>query len=59
LIDLHCHVLPGIDDGALDLEDASSAATTHVDVVLTAARLDGDGQRRVQREDRYLRPLIA
>jgi hypothetical protein len=59
LNDVHCHVLPGIDDRARDLEDASSAATTHMDVVLSAARLDGDGQQRVRREDRYMRPLIA
>jgi hypothetical protein len=59
LIELQCHVLSAIDDRARDLEDASSAATTHMDVVLSAARLDGDGQQRVRREDRYMRPLIA
>lgn len=26
LIDLHCHVLPGVDDGALDLEDSVAMA---------------------------------
>jgi protein-tyrosine phosphatase len=27
LIDLHCHILPGLDDGALDLEDSVAMAT--------------------------------
>ena len=27
LVDLHCHVLPGLDDGALDLQDALAMAT--------------------------------
>jgi protein-tyrosine phosphatase len=26
MIDLHCHVLPGRDDGALDLEDSVAMA---------------------------------
>ena len=26
MIDLHCHILPGIDDGALDLADSLSMA---------------------------------
>lgn len=26
MIDLHCHILPALDDGALDLEDAVGMA---------------------------------
>jgi tyrosine-protein phosphatase YwqE len=25
-VDLHCHILPGIDDGAVDLDDAVAMA---------------------------------
>jgi protein-tyrosine phosphatase len=31
LIDLHCHILPGIDDGALDVEDSLALARQAVD----------------------------
>jgi protein-tyrosine phosphatase len=37
LIDLHCHILPQLDDGALDLEDA----------VAMARQAENDGLRRV------------
>ena len=33
LVDLHCHILPALDDGALDLEDS----------IAMAAQADGDG----------------
>jgi len=30
LIDLHCHLLPGVDDGALDLDDSVAMARVAV-----------------------------
>ena len=27
MIDLHCHILPGLDDGAADLDDAAAMAS--------------------------------
>lgn len=35
MIDLHCHLLPGVDDGAADLDEALAMARTAVDDGIT------------------------
>ena len=36
MIDLHCHILPGVDDGARDLDDAAAmAAQAQADGIAT------------------------
>jgi len=37
LIDLHCHLLPGVDDGALDLDDSAAMAVRAVREGISAA----------------------
>jgi protein-tyrosine phosphatase len=52
LIDLHCHVLPGLDDGALDLEDsvamARQAAQDGIEVVCATPHLRADHDVHVE-----------
>jgi tyrosine-protein phosphatase YwqE len=41
MIDLHAHILPGLDDGAWMIEDARDLARRVALVQITAASLDG------------------
>jgi protein-tyrosine phosphatase len=51
VIDLHCHILPGIDDGALDLDDsvamARVAAADGIDVVAATPHIRHDHDVRI------------
>jgi protein-tyrosine phosphatase len=51
VIDLHCHILPGIDDGALDLEDsvamAQEAAADGIEVVCATPHIRHDHDVRI------------
>jgi protein-tyrosine phosphatase len=51
VIDLHCHILPGIDDGALDLEDsiamARVGAADGIDVVAATPHIRHDHDVRI------------
>ena len=51
MIDLHCHILPGIDDGALDLEDsvamARIAAADGIDVIAATPHIRHDHDVRI------------
>jgi protein-tyrosine phosphatase len=51
VIDLHCHILPGIDDGALDLGDslamAGVAATDGIDVIAATPHIRHDHDVRI------------
>ena len=59
MIDLHCHILPGLDDGARDLEDsvgmARQAAADGIEVIAATPHIHpdhavviGELERRVQ-----------
>ncbi len=52
MIDLHCHILPGIDDGALDLEDsvamARQAASDGIETVCATPHIRHDHDVRVR-----------
>jgi protein-tyrosine phosphatase len=51
VIDLHCHILPGIDDGALDLEDSVGmgrvAASDGIEVVCATPHIRHDHDVRI------------
>jgi len=51
LIDLHCHLLPGVDDGALDLDDsaamASRAEREGISAVCATPHVRGDHEVRI------------
>lgn len=51
MIDLHCHILPGIDDGALDLPDsialARTAASDGIEVVAATPHIRHDHDVRI------------
>jgi len=51
VIDVHCHILPGVDDGAFDLEDsaamAAQAAEDGIDVVCATPHIRPDHLVRV------------
>jgi protein-tyrosine phosphatase len=51
VIDLHCHILPGIDDGALDLPDslamARVAAADGIDVIAATPHIRHDHDVRI------------
>jgi len=51
LIDLHCHILPALDDGAIDLEDsvgmARQAESDGIDVVCATPHIRSDHDVRV------------
>jgi protein-tyrosine phosphatase len=51
VIDLHCHILPGIDDGALDLADslamASVAAADGIEVIAATPHIRHDHDVRI------------
>jgi protein-tyrosine phosphatase len=52
LIDLHCHILPGVDDGAADLEDAvamaAQAEADGIEVVCATPHIRSDHDVRVE-----------
>jgi len=51
LIDLHCHLLPGVDDGALDLDDSAAMAVRAVregiSAVCATPHVRGDHEVRI------------
>lgn len=51
MIDLHCHILPGVDDGALDLEDslamARVAAADGIEVIAATPHIRHDHDVRI------------
>jgi protein-tyrosine phosphatase len=51
LIDLHCHILPGLDDGALDIQDsiamARQAEQDGIDTVAATPHIRGDHVVRI------------
>jgi protein-tyrosine phosphatase len=52
VIDLHCHILPGIDDGALDLADslamARVGASDGIEVIAATPHIRGDHDVRIR-----------
>ncbi len=52
MIDLHCHILPALDDGALDLEDsvemARQAEQDGIAVVCATPHIRGDHDVRIE-----------
>ncbi|MEX2106286.1 MAG: CpsB/CapC family capsule biosynthesis tyrosine phosphatase [Solirubrobacterales bacterium] len=52
MIDLHCHILPGLDDGALDVEDsvamARMAAADGIEVVCATPHIRHDHDVRIE-----------
>jgi protein-tyrosine phosphatase len=52
LVDLHCHILPGVDDGALDLRDsagmARQAANDGIEVVCATPHIRHDHDVRIE-----------
>jgi protein-tyrosine phosphatase len=61
LIDLHCHVLPGIDDGARDLEDAIAMArqaeADGIEVVCATPHIRHDHDVRIHELDERIAQL--
>ena len=51
MVDLHCHILPGVDDGAADLDDAlaiaSAAAVAGTSVVVATPHFSEEGELTV------------
>ena len=56
MIDIHCHILPGIDDGPKDLEGslemARAAVSAGITTVVATPHLRADFPRREDRRDR-------
>jgi protein-tyrosine phosphatase len=52
LIDLHCHILPGLDDGALDLKDSAAmarqAAADGIEVICATPHIRADHDVRIE-----------
>jgi protein-tyrosine phosphatase len=52
MIDLHCHVLPGVDDGALDIEDsvgmARQAANDGIEAICATPHIRHDHDVRIE-----------
>ena len=67
MIDLHSHILPGLDDGAQSLQDSLDMARMAVDSGITAdefaqAKLDGWEKQypyKVGRKKVYMAPSVA
>jgi protein-tyrosine phosphatase len=63
LIDLHCHILPGIDDGARDMADALAmarqAAADGIDVVCATPHIRHDHDVRIAELDGHVAALQA
>jgi protein-tyrosine phosphatase len=63
LIDLHCHILPGIDDGAADMEDAvamaEQAAGDGIEVVCATPHIRHDHDVPIAELDRRVAELNA
>jgi protein-tyrosine phosphatase len=51
LIDLHCHILPGVDDGALDIDDSAAmarqAATDGIEAICATPHIRHDHDVRI------------
>lgn len=62
MIDLHCHILPGLDDGAQDLEEAlymaHMAAQSGVSAMVATPHCRDGGAHRVREAVSYLRQAL-
>ncbi len=63
MIDLHCHILPGVDDGALDLRDsagmARQAAADGVEAICATPHIRHDHDVRIEEVGRRVAALNA
>ena len=63
MIDLHCHILPGIDDGARDLDDALAmarqAAADGIEVICATPHIRHDHDVRIHELERRVLDLQA
>ena len=61
LVDLHCHILPGVDDGALDLRDAVAMARTAardgIEIVCATPHIRADHDVRIHELRERVREL--
>jgi protein-tyrosine phosphatase len=61
LIDLHCHILPGVDDGALDLRDsaglARQAAADGIEAICATPHIRHDHDVRIEEVERRVESL--
>jgi protein-tyrosine phosphatase len=63
MIDLHCHLLPGVDDGAADLDQARAALRTMTEQgvrgVVVTPHLDGSATRSPERLEAQLQRVAT
>lgn len=63
MIDLHCHILPGLDDGARDLDDSIAMARQGrrdgIEIVAATPHIRGDHAVRIDEIARRVRQLQA
>jgi protein-tyrosine phosphatase len=63
LIDLHCHILPGIDDGAVDMDDALAMArqaeSDGIEIVCATPHIRYDHDVRIHELDNHIAALQA
>jgi protein-tyrosine phosphatase len=61
MIDLHCHILPGLDDGALDLNDstglARQAAADGIEAICATPHIRHDHDVRIEEVERRVESL--